>query len=565
MTLLSTIQLAKNALFASQTGIQVTANNIANADTPGYVREKLIQTPAPTQQLGGLVVGSGVYVKGVVREVDTYLQERLRRPVSDMANGQAQESVYIELESAIGELSESDLSTALSEFFNSLHDVMNQPEDPAVRNLAVVRGEGLAETFRRLDGRVRDLREMTNDRLVHAVDEANQLITEIAKLNRQIIETEQGGYITSDAVGLRDKRDKSLEDLSRILHIQVDEQKSGAVNVFVGGDYLVFDGATQFIKTVSQVDRGLSTAELRLANTDATIRLSSGEMAGLVTARDEILGGFLDDLDSFAGSLIYEFNRLHSAGQGSEGHVNLVSEHRVLQADVPLDAAELPFLPVHGGFQVQVVNGQTGLRTTHDVPVQLTGMGDDSTYSDLIATLDAIDGLSATRRANGQLELSAESPDLTFTFGEDSSGVLAALGLNTFFTGTVAADMRVQDYLREDAGKLAISRGGLGNDTVNGERLMQLMDRPLESRDGASLTQVYEKWIGETAQGSALAQGIAEGYRSFHSTLEGEHLGLSGVSLDEEAVNLMTYQRSYQAAAKVVSTISELLEVLVNL
>ncbi len=143
MTLLSTIHMAKNALFASQTGIQVASNNIANADTPGYVREKMIVTTAPPQQLGpGIVAGNGVRVEGIVREVDAYLQERLRAAVSDMANGEAQESIYTELESAIGELSESDLSTALTDFFSSIHDVLNQPEDAAVRNLAVLRGKG---------------------------------------------------------------------------------------------------------------------------------------------------------------------------------------------------------------------------------------------------------------------------------------------------------------------------------------------------------------------------------------------------------------------------------------
>ena len=77
MTLLSTLQIAKNTLFASQAGIQVAANNVANADTPGYIRERLVQTPGPTQRIGKLVTGTGVQVDGVVREVNRFLQERL--------------------------------------------------------------------------------------------------------------------------------------------------------------------------------------------------------------------------------------------------------------------------------------------------------------------------------------------------------------------------------------------------------------------------------------------------------------------------------------------------------
>ena len=148
MTLLSTLQIAKNTLFASQAGIQVAANNVANADTPGYIREKLVQTPGPTQRIGRLVTGTGVQVDGIVREVNRFLQERLWSAGSDLANGETQEKVYLNLETVVGELSDSDLSTAMTEFFNSLNDVLNQPEDPAVRNLAVLSGDSLATQIR---------------------------------------------------------------------------------------------------------------------------------------------------------------------------------------------------------------------------------------------------------------------------------------------------------------------------------------------------------------------------------------------------------------------------------
>ncbi len=324
----------------------MAANNIANANTPGYVRERMLVAPAPTQRLGGTIVaGNGVQVQGIVRQVDEYLQQRLRTATSDMASGEAQEQIFVELESAIGELSDNDLSTALTSFFNSINDVLNQPEDPAVRNLAVLRGEGLANEIQQLDAQVQDLRGMTNDRIIHAANDINQLVTEIAKLNGQIVETEQGGMIVSDAVGLRDKRDQALADLARIININVDEQASGAVNVFVGGDYLVFDGTTQLVKAVPQVDRGLSAVELRLSNSDSVLNASSGEVAGLLTARDEILAGFLDQLDSFTGSLIFEFNKLHASGQGLSGYDEITSEHGIDQTGVPLDEAGLAFTP----------------------------------------------------------------------------------------------------------------------------------------------------------------------------------------------------------------------------
>jgi flagellar hook-associated protein 1 len=270
-------------------------------------------------------------------------------------------------------------------------------------------------------------------------------------------------------------------------------------------------------------------------------------------------------LGAFAGALIFEFNKVHTSGQGLTGYDELLSEQRIEQRTRPLDEAGLAFTPVHGSFQVMVINEKTGVHTTHDVFVQLSGLEDDTTFESLTATLDAIDGLAAEITLEGQLQLTAESPELQFSFANDTSGALAALGVNTFFTGTSAYDMRVNDAVLDDVGKLAISRGGLGEDTHNGELLAELLTTPLDTDDGLSLAQRYERWAGETAQASALSQAVAEGYRSFFATLEGEHLGLSGVSLDEEAVNLMTYQRNYQAAAKIISTISELLDVLTSL
>ncbi|MFW6169870.1 MAG: flagellar hook-associated protein FlgK [Planctomycetota bacterium] len=565
MKLYSTMQLAKNALFAAQTGIQVASNNIANADTPGYVRQRAILTPSETQKLGTLVAGSGVRVDGIVRQVDEHLQERMRYALSDMDHGKAQESVYVQLESAIGELSESDLSTALNEFFSSLDDVLNQPEDSSVRGLAVLQGSRLAEAIQGLDRRVSDLRTMTNDRVVDAAGEMNELIQQIATLNSDIIGIERGGAITSDAVGLRDKRDKALEELAGYVNIKVKEQASGGVNVFVGGNYLVFDGATQLVRTVEQTDRGHLVDEPRLSKTDAPLEASSGELAGLLAGRDQVLGKFMDDLDSFTRSLIFEFNKLHSSGQGLSGLTTFRSEHRIDDVTQPLDEAGLEFTPVHGAFQVQVLNKDSGLTTTSEVEVQLSGMADDTTAESLVASLDAIAGLSAEIEPNGKVLLESESSDLEFAFGDDSSGVLAALGINTFFTGSMGADIQVQDTLKEDPAKLAFSSGGVGHDSRNGEQLAQMLTMPLESRDGASLESIYQEWMGATAQESSLAQAIAEGHQSFHATLEAEHLGLSGVGLDEEAINMMNFQRNYQAAAKIVSTISELLETLLRM
>ena len=144
MSLFSSLQQASNALNAAQIGLQVTGNNIANVNTPDYLRQRVIYTPAPTQRIGNLRLGLGVQVEAIVQQVDLFLEERLRGSRSDLAKGEAQENTYLQLDALIGELSDTDLSTSLNNFFGSINDILNQPEDPGVRNLSILRGETLA-------------------------------------------------------------------------------------------------------------------------------------------------------------------------------------------------------------------------------------------------------------------------------------------------------------------------------------------------------------------------------------------------------------------------------------
>src|SRR6202008_2876839 len=117
----------------------------------------------------------------------------------------------------------------------------------------------------------------------------------------------------------------------------------------------------------------------------------------------------------------------------------------VVNTDVALDEAGLTFTPASGSFDVLIHSKNDDLTTTHTVLVDLNGLDDDTSLDDLAASLDAIDGLTATISAAGRLELGVESPDLEFAFAGDTSGVLAALGINTFFTGSSAGSLDVHD------------------------------------------------------------------------------------------------------------------------
>lgn len=575
MSLFGSIQLANNALQANQIGLQVVGQNIANANTPGYSREEVILTPAPTQRQGSLLLGLGVEVHAVVQVIDEFLEQRLRGASSDGASSDIRQQVYAQLESTLGELSDTDLSTSLNKFFSSISDVLNQPDSDSVRNLAVLQGKTLTGDLNRLAARVADARSDLNTRVIDSATDINRLTEAIRNLNIRIASTEGGGTSASDAVGLRDQRNQALADLAKLIDVRVSEQTSGSVNVFAGGEFLVFEGAARSVKAELQTDRGLSIATLKIAETDSTLTASSGKLAGLTSARDEILGGFLDTIDNFASTLAHEFNKVYSAGQGLKGYSTITSDFAVADVDEPLDAAGLKFAPTSGQFRVLVLDKQSGLTQSTDIAIDLNGLDDnDTTLTSLAAKLNSINGLSATITDDRRLKISSTSSNLEFAFAgvgtppeplKDTSGVLASLGINTFFHGTTALDIAVSEVVAKDPAKFAASQGGIGADTENAVALADFLSQPLDSANGATLGILHDRLVGEVTQGSSVAKAVADGFRTFEETLKGQQLATSGVSLDEEAVRMITYQRSYQASARFITVLNDLLDVLVNL
>jgi flagellar hook-associated protein 1 FlgK len=571
MSLFGSIHLGANTLRAMQIGLQVTGNNIANANTPGFVRQEVIYSPAPVQKIGNLTFGLGVQVDAIVDKIDKFVLNRLVGARGDRAGAEVREDAYNEIENLLNGLSgETDLSTIFTSFVSSIGELLTNHTSSAARNLVITQGQTLTSTLNNLSSRATAVREEFNDRIVAAADEINSLTETIRKLNVQVVTVEGSGASASDAGGLRVERQNSIDRLSEILGVTVTEQISGAVNIAVDGEFLVFEGQRQDVELVQSSEDGLSIATIQFATTQSPLVSNSGELPSLYAGRDEIVGGFLDGLDQLAGLFAFEFNKLHTQGQGLVGFDELTSVNSIADADAALDAAGLDFTPVSGHFELLVYNPAQDITETHDIFIQLEGLDDDTTLNDLIADLDAIDGISATITPAGKLEITADSSDIEFAFDDDTSGVLAAIGLNTFFTGSTARDIAVNGELTTDdnsAFKFAASGGGLGrpSDSANALVLSKFLDRPLESAGGLTVPDVYDRLVNGISQGATVAGSVAEGFRVFENTLDGQLQAVAGVSLDEEAITLITLQRIYQASARFIQTAAELLDVLINL
>ncbi|MEO2045531.1 MAG: flagellar hook-associated protein FlgK [Pirellulales bacterium] len=565
MSLYGSLQIAGNTLQAMQIGLHVVGNNIANANTPGYIRESVIYKPAPVQKIGNLTLGLGVEVAGIVQNLDQFVEDRLRDAGGDRASAEIQEKAYRELEGILGELTDTDLSSTMTNFFNSIDEVLNEPENVSIRGLAIGEGEKLASALRTLDRRVSAVHQDFNEHVEDLSNEINTLTEEISKLNLKIVTTEGGGGSSSKAGALRSQRQVALKRLAEIVDITVNEQQSGATTVLVNGQILVFYSLQNEVELNVTVEGGLQNATIQFVENNSPLEVSGGELHGVYEARDTITGGFLAGIDHFAGTLANEFNRIFSQGQGVTGFDEVTSTARVSDAGADLDNAGLEFTPVNGQFDLLVYNTSTGLTTPTRIDVDLNGLDGDSTLSSIATAIGAVNGVTTEVSFTNELIIRSDSEELQFGFSNDTSGLLAAIGINTFFTGSTASDLAVNGVLLADSSKFAASTEGIGVGTVNAQRLIALHDESLDSLDGNSLTGLYDQLVNDTTQGSTVSQAVAEGLRTFESTLDAEAQSVSGVNLDEEAIRMITLQRTYQATARYISTLSELLDTLVNL
>lgn len=570
MSLFGTLQTSSNTLQAMQIGLQVVSNNIANANTPGFIREKANYVPAPVQQLGNLTIGLGVLVDSITQITDDFLTEQLRGASSDRVSADIQNNAYKGLEQLLGELSDTDISTALTEFFGSFDDTVNLTAGDAasVRNLTVLEGTQLASEIRRIEGRAKDLRDSYDVQVSQSVGQINQLTEQIAKLNVQITQVEGGSAGKSDAGALRSAREQAVNKLTELVSATIAEQPSGGLSIAVGGEFLVFEGQRRDVALETSGIGEEAQSRLIFVDTGKELDIRSGKIHGLGVARDEIVDGFRESLNDFAATLIHEFNLVYSQGQGLEGFESLTSVNGVDDASLALDAAGLAFPPKHGSFEISVKNGDAAVtKTTISVNLREDGSEPKSTLASIAAQINTIDGLTASVDALGRLSIVGQSNEVSFTFSNDTSGFLASAGLNTFFTGSGSADMSVNNELNgiRNAGKLALSLDGPGGTTRNANVLSDFMDKPLASLDGASITERYDQVVSELSQNSTVAGSVAEGLGVFEATLSNEFQAVSGVNIDEEAIQMITLQRIYQATARVISAIQEMLDTLVNL
>ncbi|MCK6476242.1 MAG: flagellar hook-associated protein FlgK [Phycisphaerales bacterium] len=574
MSLTAAMNIGRSALSASQIGIQVAGNNVANVATPGYSRQITHFSPiGGSDPYSRLSTGRGVGVRDVLRQVDTALQSRLWLSNSDRAAAQQNLDLMTQVESVLGELSGNDLSSELSAFFNAWSERANNTQSSAT---VVQQGDKLAGMFQRLRSNLTTMRGQIDRQLGGAVEAADGLLSQIADLNSAVSAAELSG---GSANSLRDQRDQLISELSQLVDVSVVDRQNGAVDVLVGSTPVVLAGKSRGL-TLKHVANG-SNVDTTVAVRDdgEPLAATGGKISALLASRQTAVDGTIQRLDAVASQLIFQVNKLHSTGANqtnltrSVGSLAITAGDRTRAINDPANQTfgTLPFAATHGGFSVRVKNLADGSFQSVRVNVDLDGLtaagtpgtADDTTAEDIRASLDAVAGVNATFNADGRLEVTADA-GFEFSFTDDTSGALAVLGLNSYFTGTNAADIACREDLKTDPSKLMSGRFTSAGLVQNATALdmVALQDLSNAALGGRSIRQGWTDAVQIVGIRTAAADSQNQALAVVQESLEAQRAAISGVSIDEEAVNLLNYQRQYQGAARVISVADELMQTL---
>lgn len=308
------LSIARSGVQAARIGLDVTAQNIANASSTGYVRRSAafreVASTGGAYRIGDLSL-SGVRLDGIVRNADAFRQAEVRRTGSDVARAQAEVSGLQNIEAAI---EQSGVFDAIVGFESSLQQLTQNPTDTSLRASVIEKARTMVGTFRitsqEMNAAADGLRFLASD----GVTQVNRIAQELARTNTRLSRVSDA---SSDKTALLDQRDKLLEELSGYANIATEFSADGQVAVKIGGtsgeDLVTGNAAATMAIATSPTD---GTVSYTVGGQSVT--LAGGSLAGqqLALAKGAQLK---TDLDTLAGKIIDKFNMAQTGGRDLDG------------------------------------------------------------------------------------------------------------------------------------------------------------------------------------------------------------------------------------------------------
>jgi flagellar hook-associated protein 1 FlgK len=313
--------ISVSALNAFQAAINVTSNNVANANTPGYDRESVNLNEALPQSNGTLTVGSGVVVSGVSRAYSQAATNQLNSSQSTLGQLTALQNYSTQIDNLFG-TSAGGLSTALQNFYSAWSSVADDPTSTAARQSLLGQAQSVASAFQTTSSQLNGLNTDVNTRITADVTQINSIAASIATLNKQIVvgTAQNSGQPPPD---LLDQRDQLVSNLSQLVGVQTTTNSDGSVNVLIGNGQPLVVGAltTQLTTTPNQFNASqLEISTSALNGSPISNDITTGDLGGLLAARSQVINPALNQLGQVATALSQTVNSQQAKGLDLSGN-----------------------------------------------------------------------------------------------------------------------------------------------------------------------------------------------------------------------------------------------------
>jgi flagellar hook-associated protein 1 len=507
------LETAKRSLVTQQAALYTTSHNIANANTAGFSRQVVNMTASKPMEAYGMMrsstpgqLGTGVEFSSITRVREKFLDDQFRNENKSLGNYTIQQDTLDKLEKIINEPSDSGLRTVIADFFNSWSEMSKAPENADSRIIVREQALALTDAFNHMANQLSDLKDDLTANIEIRINEVNSKLSSIGQLNGEIARIEGLGDNAND---LRDQRDLLTDELSKMINIKVDELPNG---------YRIESGGTELLSGITPTTV-VDTAFVNSAFADGN--LNSGEIYGMITSRDKYVQGYVSDLDKLANT--------------------------VANGDVEVTLPKGSVIP-----EGSVVGG-----VTYSGTVANRTLGSDLTVT--------IKGLNALH----QLGYNFSSDPVGLPFFTNADGTSANITAASFTLNKEIAD----NPTKISASMRVVDNGGTESVVKGNNSLAVLFSQARDMKFNFGTTtdtnlstvdSYFRSIAGQLGVQSAESIRQQSNAKILVDQIDGRRQSVSGVSLDEEMSNMIKFQHAYNAAARNMTIIDEMLDKVIN-
>lgn len=548
MALTALFDIGKTGVLTYQKALEVVSHNISNAATEGYTRQDVIfeNMTSGILSLSG-VTGRGVKLADIRRMYDSFIDLQLKTESSNLAYWDVVYNGMLRLENIFNDASDTALSNSINDFFNAWQELSQNPSGTAERTLLLDKANYLAKRLNLSYKSLIDERQEIYKDTQNLVDQINEYLDQINELNEKIA-------ASPGSLDAKDQRDNLVKQLNDIVQISYFEDNAGRYSILLGGMPLVDGGKVYHMNVGLDSNQNMQfNLETMSGNIDVTKLIQGGKLKAEIDLRDETIPEYMNKLNMLVFDLTEAVNAQHRQGYGLDGSTgnNFFSQ----LYDLTQNAGSYNDIV----FKINDVNANT----YDEYQINFDGTNwtvrDNTTSSSVTPTVT-----SWTEGTDTYYKLSFNDLDITLK----NITLDPADGLDFTFQITPQAAMLfsvditdIQKIAAAGADPTGVTSGEMDNE--NARAIYSLLDS--EIIGSSTPIDFYKAIVSEIGVYSSSAQTQKSFQNALVQEIEKRRQDLSGVSLDEEAVNLIKYQKMYEASARVIKVADEILATLFDM